>query len=474
MGRGYDAGDTRYSDHGLGWDRAGKHDEDRYVTAWTRDKIRSLCMDGRRNDPLIQAACKRIVDFCAGPDGLILQAATDNDAVNAEYDQYFKEWSNRCDFLGVLSFGDYQRLMIDADEHSGDCLIMRLSNGQLQGIEGEHIRQPHNVPETASQYDGMRLNSIGQITAFCIHKRDKSGQFSGLDYEWVDAAACYHWSDRWRFDMMRSLPELACGIIPARHIKDANDSTLTQVRAQAKPAMATETFTGNVAPSGRSAARTAQSVNKTRVEELDGATLYHFLQGEGGLKFAAPTTPNSNLTPFLTFNMRRFAAITGFAYEVLMLDMTGGNFSQNKMMRYCTQAAIDTKQKRLAKFVQFTRSWQIARGVARKEIPPAPFIKGRSQFADVRVIKPPQTWADDADQIGTDTKEIQAGLASYSEKAGRKGQDIEEIWRHKISDLVLLKKLCAEASKDGLQIKPEDIAVINLPGAQAQPQQAAP
>ena len=57
MGRGYDGGETRYWQKGMSYDRRTGHDEDRYMTPGTRDKLRLVCMDMRRNDPLVNALC---------------------------------------------------------------------------------------------------------------------------------------------------------------------------------------------------------------------------------------------------------------------------------------------------------------------------------------------------------------------------------------------------------------------------------
>jgi lambda family phage portal protein len=470
MGRGYDGAETRYGDRGFQYDRRSAYDEDRYLTPQSREALRLAIMDLRRNDPLVGALCNRVVDFSAGHVGLLHQAATNSDAVNIEYDQYFTAWAKRCDGLGRLNFGDFQRLLIDIDLHAGDCLLVRLSDGRLQGIEGEHIRQPTGKPTTANEYDGVRLNAIGQIVAFCVHKRDGNGNFRGMkegeDYEWIPASDVMHWSDPWRFDMLRAAPQLSAGIISARDIKDANDSTMKQIRAQAKPALAAESYTGNVRATGRSEARAAQNVSNTRVTELADATFWNFLQGEGGLKMLSPATPNPNFKPFLEFNMRRFCAVTGFAYEFVMIDLTGGNFSRDRTAKAITQRAIDRKQARLTRLCNAVWAWQIARGIARKEIPPAPLVNGKSQFSDVQWIPPAQDWADDNDQADASMKRIQSGQSSWSMEAKRRQMDSEEIFRSKANDVAMLKRIAVEVSnKTGQEVTWEEIASVALPGA---------
>jgi capsid protein len=464
QGRGYDGGEVRYGDRGRDYSRSGQFDEDRYVTQATRDELCKNLMDARRNDPLVKACCSRIVDFSAGPVGLIAQATTNTDAINTEYDQYFKEWCRRPDFLGRMTFGDFQRVLIDVDEYAGDCLIVRLANGQIQGIEGEHIRQPKTTPPTRACYEGLRLNATGQVIAFCVNKRNDKGEFTGqkegVDFEWIPASDVFHWTDQWRFDSIRALPELACGVVAARDIHDANDGTLKQIRGQAKPIFATETYSGSMPLTGRSQAKVAPAANRDRIEEVGTATIMHFLQGEGGLKPMSPATPNANFKPFLEFNMRRFCAVTGFAYEFVMIDLTGGNFSRDRTAKAITQRAIDRKQARLVRFCDHVRSWQIARGVARKEIAPAPVVNGRSQFADCQWIPPPQDWADADDQVSTDMKEIQSGLSSYTEKLSRKQKDYEEVLRAKAAEIVLRKKIAAEFKLD-----PDELGIIALPGA---------
>lgn len=470
MGRGYDGAETRYWQKAMPYDRRTGHDEDRYMTPGTRDKLRLACMDMRRNDPLVNALCNRVVDFSAGHVGLIAQAATDDDAVNTEYDQFFAEWCRRPDALGVLDFAEFQRLLIDVDLHAGDCLIARLADGTIQGIEGEHIRQPEGRKETATEFDGVRLNAIGQIVAFCVHKRGPDGTFKGRkegeDYRWLPASQVWHWSNRWRFDMFRAAPELAAGIVSSRQIDDANNSTLAQVRTQAKPALAVESYTGNVRATGRSAARVAETANSQRVTELETATIFNLLQGEGGLKPFGPATPNPNFEPFLKFNMRRFCAVTGFAYEFVMIDLTGGNFSRDRTAKAITQRAIDRKQARLARVCNEIRAWQIARGIARKAIPPAPVVNGRSQFSDCQWIPPAQDWADDGDQADTAMKRIQSGQSSWSIEARRKQMDAEEVFRSKAADVVMLKKIAGEVSKKtGVVVTWEEIASVAIPGA---------
>jgi len=466
LARGYDGAESNYSRGDLAWGRRVPQDEDRYLTSMSRELIRQKLMDMRRNIPIVKGLCDRMCDFVAGPNGLQVQSITGNTEYDKEAEDYFADWCRGPDVTGRWPFRKIQRALVDARLWAGESFPMFLSDGKIQGIEAERIRHPFGDPETATEFDGMRLSGA-VVRAWHVADRDEQGTFMKKLGRWVPSENIYHFSSPWRFDSIRALPELAAGVNVMTDVGEISWFTLAQIKRQAQVAGTSNTEGGTDIFAARGA-KTAQAPNGMSVQKVDGAGL--ILRGLPGekLELAQPVTPNPNLEGHLVFNLRQFCACVGIPYEVAMMDSTRGNLSQNKAVRELFSRVVESWQLDLADFVRYVWSWQIAHAIRTKQIRPAPVERGRSLWDKIDIQPPPSTWADPQDAADADSKNLQMGNITHESVIRRGGRARSDVWRKRAQEEAERQALAKEFGID-----PDRISNVQIAGGAPSGNQAA-
>jgi capsid protein len=472
MARGYNAGEESFNRGRLPYDRQIPMDEDHYVTAATRELICQTLLDLRRNVPLVQGLCERMCDFVVGPHGLQVQAMSSNSAWNSEAEAWFKDWCRSCDITGRWPFRKIQRGLVNARLMAGESFPMFLPKMKLQAVEAERIRHPRGIAESATLYDGMSLSGP-VVSSWYVADRDDTGSFANGAGRWVKSENIYHYAAPWRFDSIRSLPDLAAGVNVVTDVSEISLFTLIQMKRQASIAGMTNTADGSDAFGTRgSGSKNSKTIDGIRAQKMDGVGI--FLRGMTGetLTLAQPATPNPGLEGHLVFNMRQFCATTGIPYEVAMMDSTRGNLSQNKAVRELFSRVVETWQLDLADFVRFVWAWVIPQAWAAGYIGKAPTDKrGRSEWDRVEIQAPPATWADPQDAADTDAKNMVSGNILHASVLSRRGTgDIKEHYRRRAQEEQWVQEAAAEFG-----VSPDRIRNMQIAGnASSAPAEPAP
>lgn len=436
-------------------------DEDKAVTAMGLERTRLECRNLVRNDTVISGVVKRFADNVVGS-GIMPQAKTSDPQWNAEAEAYFREWAKIADYRQRCSLWDLQRLIINARLLDGECGFVLVNNGQLQPIEAERIRQPQ--PDVAGVIDGIAVNGNGIKTAYYVHRRDKtSGMFTGQDFEIVPAANFKHISAPFRFDQVRSWPELAPIVNAVKDLGEYVEATLLKAKNEAKRFYVIKNEAG--APTGPTRRYEETTVGAT-IERVQTGEI-HYLRPKESMDEIGSNTPGQQFDPFTEKILRLIGASLGLPYEFVLLDFSEGSFSSSRaalMQTYRT--FMNWQQWLIGQFLQPVWNWRIAKAIKEGQLRPAPVnAQGVSDWYHVQWQTPEYEWIDPQNEAQARTLEISAGVNSLTQWARKKGHDAEEILTEKGKDIAYAQRIAEEINAEhNTKLTWKDLITLGMPG----------
>lgn len=202
--------------------------EDRILDAGKRAKLQANATDLHRNFAICQWMIRRHLDYVAT---FSFHGRTENDTVNDQLEFLMRKWARpyNCDAAGRHRLGKMIRLAELLAVLHGDVGLLKLANGQLQGIESDRIRNP--VGETTAEWlHGVKVNGAGRAQAYAIHRRQNYGGFE-LERMVTAGNLCLHgYFDR--FDQVRGISPIASALNPMRDVYENFDLALAKAKVE--------------------------------------------------------------------------------------------------------------------------------------------------------------------------------------------------------------------------------------------------
>jgi capsid protein len=104
-------------------------------------------------------------------------------------------------------------------------------------------------------------------------------------------------------------------------------------------------------------------------------------------------------------------------------------------------------------------SWRVAKAIRDRELPPAPVVNGKSEFAKWEWQRPGVEWIDPQNAIQTEMQEVRIGASDMFAVCSRRGRDAENTARNNARYLKMLDRVGAEEGVD-----PARLHNIQIPG----------
>ncbi len=151
--------------------------EDKVLDRTGRQRLSSNAMDLHRNAILFAWAIRRHLDYTTIFD---FQPLTGDDGLNRDL-RDLMERDNRpenCDVGGRHSWQRMRRLAEVRKLLDGDCGILQLRGGKVQGLESHQIRNPQLLAraDMARWEQGVKLAAGRRAVSYCLGDRDQYGQ----------------------------------------------------------------------------------------------------------------------------------------------------------------------------------------------------------------------------------------------------------------------------------------------------------
>ena len=475
-GAAYDAGEQSRNRRDLRmFSRTAPRDEDRLVTNYSRQLARARCHDLRRNNPVVAGIGDRFSDYVVHH-GVKPQSQTSSAEWNKRADDWFINWSQIADARERLTLDEMCRLNVTSRLFDGEIFHLLLDSGKIMPVESERCRAPRGTYELPLGYDGVRIDSLGRVTNFCFHGRDRMGCFDGEHAEqWYSANDVLHVARPWRFDSIRPMPELSPIANVIADMQELNNATLNTSKLQAMIALIINKTGGAANPAF--GLRTANGSTKLPgYADLRRVDNLMVMEGEHGDQMSGLDlkSPGSQYTPFMKLQLQWIGACLGLPYEFVMMVFEGTSFSGSKALMMQAGRTVENWQFWLVdNFLQPLRTWRIAKAIKEGRLPPAPVDeRGVSEWYKCQWQPPPMDWIDPQGQLQTDMQEYIIGATDLATIGRRRGKSWELVAVNKARELRRLDEI---AKLEGpANCKASDLSFFQIPGQtkDAQPDKA--
>ncbi len=160
---------------------------------------------GIRNSPTYKQVIDEVVLVTIG-DELIAQSQAQDPAKGMLYQEYFRNWSKRCDSTGRFTFGQVQKLSLFGDLVDGDSFLVQTVDPKT-GRPRVQIIEAHRVGPTRDEFnpkcvDGVYLGEYGEVLGYNVYvDGDKKDRF-------VPAESMSHICEFERSSAVRGYPVL--------------------------------------------------------------------------------------------------------------------------------------------------------------------------------------------------------------------------------------------------------------------------
>ena len=200
---------------------------DQLLTKTKRKRLTNAARDLQRNFAVAAWAIRRHLDYVSR---FSFEPKTGDKGLDADL-RALMEWFSRpynCDVSGRHNLAQLIRMAEERRTIDGDVFFVKLSNGQLQAIESDRVRDPEKIVNDEQWVHGIRVNAGGRSKRLAVWRRDGQG---GYDFErTVGFNNVYHLGYYQRFDQVRGISPLAPAINSLRDLYENFDYALAKMK----------------------------------------------------------------------------------------------------------------------------------------------------------------------------------------------------------------------------------------------------
>lgn len=125
-----------------------------------------------RNSPTYKQVIDEVLLVTLG-DGLTAQSLAESHDAARAYEEYFANWSKRCDITGRFTFGQVQKLLLRGCLGDGDCFKVDTFDAvsgrpRVQVIEAHRVGSPRDEIDPTC-VDGVYMGEHGEVKGFNVY-----------------------------------------------------------------------------------------------------------------------------------------------------------------------------------------------------------------------------------------------------------------------------------------------------------------
>jgi lambda family phage portal protein len=376
-------------------------------------EARNLCM----NYSFFKSILLKESMYVAG--SMRYQSQTGNPEVDAEYERYWKEWTERCDLTGRHSFIQLIQLAHMSMRRDGDFGFAMVTHGDdlvLQCVEADRLGHPHKHHKENNYIGGITLNELGQPLTYRIYKRTIHGQYE--QPREIPASNFVHYFDPMRTDQYRGITAFETAIPHARDLYELLAMEKQAVKWGASHAgVITKADPG---PDKWTTKKDAGTLDPKKLEKTIPGKIVRLAPGDGITMFPTNSRPSATFNGFISTLVREMANGLNLPYAFVWdMSQFGGVTARLEVQQ--AQRAFERHQRILQeKVLNPIKNAVIARAIAFRKLPAVPnYRTGKWQFNS-------QITADLGNETQSNLSMQQAGMKTHEAILGELGLDFEE------------------------------------------------
>jgi len=416
--------------------------EDKHLDISSRRKLLATARDQERNISLLQWMVNKHLDTVAS---FNFQATTDDEVYNSELEAFIDEagHAKNCDVAARHNLASITRLLERRAVVDGDCFLLKVRTGHVQGIEGDRVASSnHIIPQELRTHadgtprkwvHGLECTTAGRALNAIICKRDNTRMIFD---KVVRAFSLIQHGYFKRFDQWRGISPLSTAITTAQDLYETWDYNLIKAKIHALfgVAVTTEEDKGTAGfevnetvASGTESDDDAGNVTRETIKQIIKPNVTNIIDLDPGDKIDVieSRTPS---TQFLDYS-ELMVKIVLLALDIpwIFFDALKGSYSVHRTVAIQYEQACKPKRKRLRSVLNSWTAWRLGIADMTGQFP-LPRGKIISDIKwDWQAAGTP--WIDPEKEVKAGLRELAGGINSPQRICKRLGRDYFEIIR---------------------------------------------
>jgi len=307
------------------------------------DKLREICRDLGRNNPLVKGIFRKLATKVVGT-ATKIQARTDDEGWNQAAEQLWNEEMVNvpCDVTGRFNIHAYLKKMYYTYCRDGDMFTVFADEG-IQAIEGDQVGTPYGKKkaEHFEVVNGVAVSKkTRKVIGYYIGKPNRWGYIANESVQKYTADVVHHIFNADRFSCSRGEPVLISAVDMIDKLFGYIDAELVAAKINACfPMMITTKDTSGMPPPFTKGVSTSGKDEFNRpLEKIDPGMIWHGEPGEKADAIGA-SRPVSAFDPFVLKIMMIIGSPVNMPLMLITGDYAGATFMNS---RVAYQEARDT------------------------------------------------------------------------------------------------------------------------------------
>ena len=301
--------------------------EHREFDTGDREKMASVLLDFRRNNPTVKAISRLRRADVVGP-GIRPQAATGDEELDKRLEDLWAEYSQNPEVTGTMTVAEIQKQLAEFPLWYGDGGLMLVRGGQVQVIEGLRIGEPSNkygisVKPEPNRCQGVEYARNGRPVAYHVGTRE-DGSLTNLARVPVRNLAFHQ--KMMRPGQLRGVSELASVINLLQDLDEYKNVEMLAAKVAASMAVA---VTREDAHEFEIANRSTDE-GDDRLQSFEPGSFNYLNPGEDIKVISAGGRPNTSAIQYINHALREIGSAIGIPLEFLTQSIGGSSFSASQ------------------------------------------------------------------------------------------------------------------------------------------------
>lgn len=216
--------------------------EDAELPPERRKLLVSQTRDLHRNFAVAGWMIRQHLNYVAS---FVFEAKTKDDTFNEQLEERMRNWAvaSQCDIAARMSLMQMLRTLECRASLDGDCGLLKINTGRLQGIEGDRVRTPYGgipaglriKPETVTH--GIETNEANAALSYLVCRRSRTSDygstFQNFQFERRVLARDMLWHGYFdRFDQVRGIPPITPAVNAMVDLYEGIDYALARLKVE--------------------------------------------------------------------------------------------------------------------------------------------------------------------------------------------------------------------------------------------------
>ena len=411
--------------------------EHREFDTGDREKMSSVMLDLRRNNPTVKAISRLRRADVVGP-GIRPQAATGNEDLDRRLEELWETYSMAPEVTGTMTVPEIQKQIAEFPLWYGDGGLMMTRNGQVQVIEGLRIGEPGNTygitaPTEANRVQGVEYAKAGRPIAYYIGTREDG---TLKDVQRVPVRNFAFHQKALRPGQLRGVSELASCINLLQDLDEYKAIEMIAAKVAASMAVA---VTREDAHDFELANRSTSDGDE-RLQTFEPGSFNYLNPGEDVKVISTGGRPNSQAIQYIDHCLREIGSAIGIPLEFLLQSIGGSSFSASQGVVLQYQQTVEEEQRSLEPVLNKWWKWKVVEWLKAGAVE-AP---ADSRPFRVRWRPPAYRWVNKAAQVSADRFYVQLGAMSLDDVTAQFGKEASEVMERKAKNIAAAKEIAAK------------------------------